>query len=98
MYRSLVAALLLSSAAHAQPVDLPAKADLAIVKCQSIFDMKKIDTVMVLAWLQGRFVAQSVTVLDSEKLYRDAAALNKHCAESPSKTVLEAADHVFAKP
>jgi hypothetical protein len=97
MYRLLMAALLLSSTARAQPADLPTKADLAILKCQSLFDMKKIDTVMVLAWLQGRYVAKSV--LDSEKLYRDAASLNKYCDENPSKTVIDAAEYIFnSKP
>ncbi len=96
MYRLLALALLLSSAAHAQG-DLPVKADLATLNCRSIFEMKRTNTVMVLAWLQGRYAARSAApILDSEELNRDAGALSKYCDENPSKTVIEAADHFFS--
>jgi len=96
MYGLLASALLLSSAAYAQ-VDLPAKADLTALQCRSLFEMNRTSTVMVLAWLQGRYAAQdTAAILDSERLYRDAMALSKYCDENPSKTVIEAADQLFS--
>jgi HdeA/HdeB family len=86
---------IVSARAQSDPT-LPAKADLASLNCASIFNMKRTETVMVLAWLQRHYAsAEKAKTLDQEKLYDDGLKLHLFCESNPEKTVMQAADLLF---
>jgi hypothetical protein len=94
---SIGMAMLAIDRPHAQPEPaLPPKADLATLNCASIFNMKRTETVMVLAWLQRHYApAGTAKIIDQEKIYNDGLKLNAFCESRPDKTVMEAADVLF---
>ena len=90
-------AMLTIDCSHAQPEPaLPPKADLATLNCASIFNMKRTQTVMVLAWLQRHYASvETAKILDQEQVYDYAVKLNAFCESHPDKTVMQAADALF---
>jgi hypothetical protein len=89
-----LAASFAAFAAYAQD----GKLDLATLTCQKLFEMKRDQINIVLAWLQGYYLEENgPTVVDLDKLSSDILRLSGYCAANPQEDVLSAADALFGK-
>jgi HdeA/HdeB family len=72
------------------------KLDLATLTCQKLFEMKREQINIVLAWLQGYYLEENgPTVVDLEKLSADVLRLSGYCTANPQEDVISAADFIF---
>src|SRR5262245_4986657 len=74
------------------------KLDLATLTCQKLFEMKRDQVNLVLAWLQAYYLEEDAPpVVDLDKLAADTLRLSGYCAANPQDDINSAADTLFGK-
>ena len=75
------------------------KLDLAALTCQKLFEMKREQINIVLAWLQAYHLEDDAPpVLDLGKLSADALRLSGYCTANPEEDVISASEALRIKP
>lgn len=89
-----LAASLTAAAAFAQD----SKLDLNVLTCQKLFEMKREQINIVLAWLQAYYLEEdALPVVDLDKLSADTLRLSAYCAANPQEDISSAADVLYGK-
>ena len=89
-----LAASLAAAGAFAQD----GKLDLNVLTCQKLFEMKREQINIVLAWLQAYYLQEDAPpVVDLDRLSADALRLSGYCAANPQEDISSAADVLFGK-
>jgi acid stress chaperone HdeB len=89
-----LAASLAAGGAFAQD----SKLDLNVLTCQKLFEMKREQINIVLAWLQAYYLQEDAPpVVDLDKLSADTQRLSGYCAANPQEDISSAADVLFLK-
>jgi acid stress chaperone HdeB len=74
------------------------KLDLAALKCRELFEMKREQINIVLAWLQGYYLEEDAPpVIYLDKLSADELRLSGYCVANPQEDVISAAEALFGK-
>jgi hypothetical protein len=95
LFSLVVLAAPLAGASFAQD----GKLDLAALTCQKLFEMKREQINIVLAWLQAYHLEDDASpVLDLGKLSADALRLSGYCTANPDDDVISASEALRIKP
>jgi hypothetical protein len=94
---SMVVLALTAATARAQSPDgLQDQSNLTTLNCKEVFSMSRVDTAIVLAYLQAHYRAKdALPIIDTRKMAADGLKLKEYCDENPQKSVIEAADELF---
>ena len=88
----VLSASLISDAAIAQGN----KFDLSALKCRELFEMRREQIKIVMAWLQGYYTDEDEPhLVDLDKLSAEETKLSAYCAANPQKDVSSAAKALF---
>jgi acid stress chaperone HdeB len=88
----LTAAMLLSTPASAQVVDL------STIKCRAFLESGKETIGQLMMWLDGYFTGEDEpAIVDFDKMKEKGEKLGAYCAKNPDHGLLTAADEVMAK-
>ena len=95
LFSLVVLAAPLAGASFAQD----SKLDLAALTCQKLFEMKREQINIVLAWLQAYHLEDDAPpVLDLGKLSADALRMSGYCTANPEDDVISAFEALRNKP
>jgi len=74
------------------------KLDLVALKCRELFEMKREQIKIVLAWLQAYYLDEDAPpVINLDKLSADELKLSGYCVANPQEDVISAAEALFGK-